>query len=721
MRIRTRRVVALATAIPVLALSMGTSGKTVRAAPSDEASQTLQLAEAPPGLAAKQAYEIWLTTALADTVDRDAYKKELAEWKRLHTETVGDYAAYMASGALYTAVVADTAAKKAEVGILAELKALITKAKDALTQATYDETVVVRESWDEEVLVKAAWDEVIREAYDETVKAEYDEIVKAAYDETVEIEPAWDEPVYEGYFVCARCEYMTQNGNEIEDHCIDAHRAEGGASYSVEPVATGEYIHHDAVTETIHHEAEIVHHEAEVIHHEAEFVHHEAEHEVVHHEAETATVPHDNSAELAKYEDAVDKADAEAGPIEGLDGLDLETGFITVINYLDGKIAEKQVEIEESQAKEKVALEAAETAKAAYEAKKALCDAAFAVLKEAVSRAVEASFLIPEGEYFIFNGAGGNTVIDIAGGSTANGANVRLYTYNKSNAQKFRVVHNDDGTVTLISAKSGKALDAAGGGSLNGTNIQQYTSNKTFAQRWVITDPDRDGLYTIKASYCPCVISTKDQSNSSGANVQLFKDYGRDVQEWRFATPSSVYFIDVSDPDKWYYDTVYWAFENGITSGYGKDTFQPAVNVTRAQVVQFLYNIAGKPSVEGLQEESFRDVKEGAWYYDAVTWASANNLTSGYGEGTFQPNVPCTRAMIAKFLRQYATYIGQDTEVRKTVSFTDVKENAWYYDAVAWAAEQGLTSGYGIGLFQPNASCSRAMMVTFLQRAAWAA
>lgn len=121
MRTQTRRVVALATAIPVLALSLGTGGKTVRAAPSNKTAPALQLAEAPPGLASQQAYEIWLNT-LADTVDRGAYKKELAEWKRLHTETIGDYAAYMSSGALYTTVSADTAAKKAEAGILEDLR-----------------------------------------------------------------------------------------------------------------------------------------------------------------------------------------------------------------------------------------------------------------------------------------------------------------------------------------------------------------------------------------------------------------------------------------------------------------------------------------------------------------------------------------------------------------------------------------------------------------------
>ena len=87
---------------------------------------------------------------------------------------------------------------------------------------------------------------------------------------------AWDEPAYEYFDVCAKCGYMTQNRTDMVIHCQDVHEAEGGASYSVEPVQTGS-IHHEAVIETVHHPAEIVHHEAEVIHHPAEVIHHEAE------------------------------------------------------------------------------------------------------------------------------------------------------------------------------------------------------------------------------------------------------------------------------------------------------------------------------------------------------------------------------------------------------------------------------------------------------------
>ena len=132
-------------------------------------------------------------------------------------------------------------------------------------------------SWvTETVIDKKAWDEVVKEEWNETVKDAWDEVIRDEWDEVVEVEPAWDEPVYEGFYVCARCGFMTQDSREIGIHCGDVHEAEGGASYSVEPVQNGS-IHHEAVTETVHHPAEIVHHEAEVIHHSAEVIHHEAE------------------------------------------------------------------------------------------------------------------------------------------------------------------------------------------------------------------------------------------------------------------------------------------------------------------------------------------------------------------------------------------------------------------------------------------------------------
>ncbi|MEE3454569.1 MAG: S-layer homology domain-containing protein [Succiniclasticum sp.] len=113
-------------------------------------------------------------------------------------------------------------------------------------------------------------------------------------------------------------------------------------------------------------------------------------------------------------------------------------------------------------------------------------------------------------------------------------------------------------------------------------------------------------------------------------------------------------FTDVADPSVWFYNSVYWAVENGVTSGMGEGTFQPMAKLSRAQTVTFLYNLAGRPDVSGPQAKEFTDVSNTAWYYNAVKWAVANKITSGYGTGTFQPNATCNRAMMVTFLKKVA-------------------------------------------------------------------
>lgn len=177
---------------------------------------------------------------------------------------------------------------------------------------------------------------------------------------------------------------------------------------------------------------------------------------------------------------------------------------------------------------------------------------------------------------------------------------------------------------------------------------------------------------------------------------------------------ASVRFSDVSDPSSWYYDAVYWAVENNVTSGMGKNTFQPMAKLTRAQAVTFLYNMAGKPDVSKLKVKDFSDVAKTAWYYNAVKWATANKITSGHGEGTFQPNENCNRAMVITFLANYAKMAGTYRTPKYPSNFRDVPENAWYRKSVDWALKYGITSGHGKGRFGSNEICNRAMMVTFL-------
>ena len=108
----------------------------------------------------------------------------------------------------------------------------------------------------------------------------------------------------------------------------------------------------------------------------------------------------------------------------------------------------------------------------------------------------------------------------------------------------------------------------------------------------------------------------------------------------------------------------------------------------------------------------FTDVAEGAYYYDAVLWAVANGITDGVDDTHFAPNATCTRAQIVTFLWRAQG----NPEAGTDNPFTDVAVDAYYADAVLWAVENGVTSGTTATTFSPNSDCTRAQIVTFLFR-----
>ena len=129
---------------------------------------------------------------------------------------------------------------------------------------------------------------------------------------------------------------------------------------------------------------------------------------------------------------------------------------------------------------------------------------------------------------------------------------------------------------------------------------------------------------------------------------------------------------------------------------------------------------AGKVTVEAMFEAEqstgknpFIDVPAGSYYEDAVIWAVDKGITTGTGNGRFSPDAPCTRAQIVTFLWRAAG----SPAPKSMSSFSDVPADAFYAKAVAWAVENGITSGTGEGKFSPDATCTRAQSVTFLYRA----
>ena len=172
-------------------------------------------------------------------------------------------------------------------------------------------------------------------------------------------------------------------------------------------------------------------------------------------------------------------------------------------------------------------------------------------------------------------------------------------------------------------------------------------------------------------------------------------------------------FDDVKDANQYYYAPVYWAVEQGITNGTSKTEFSPEKGCTRAQVVTFLWRAAGEPKPTATTCE-FKDVKADAYYYSAVLWAVENNITNGTSKTTFDPEKTCTRAQIVTFLWRAAK---EPKPTAATCEFTDVKAGAYYYNAVLWAVEKEITNGTSKNTFDPEKTCTRAQIVTFLYRA----
>ena len=169
-------------------------------------------------------------------------------------------------------------------------------------------------------------------------------------------------------------------------------------------------------------------------------------------------------------------------------------------------------------------------------------------------------------------------------------------------------------------------------------------------------------------------------------------------------------FADVP-ADAYYAKAVEWAVKKGITNGKANGLFGSNDSCTRAQIVTFLWRAAGSPAPKGTAKVP-ADVLPGSYCYDAVAWALENGIINGLADGTFGVNNTCTRGQSVTFL-----YRAMGTAPTTVNGFTDVAAGDFYAEAVAWAVENGVTSGTSASAFSPNAGCTRTQIVTFLYRA----
>lgn len=173
-------------------------------------------------------------------------------------------------------------------------------------------------------------------------------------------------------------------------------------------------------------------------------------------------------------------------------------------------------------------------------------------------------------------------------------------------------------------------------------------------------------------------------------------------------------FIDVKTTD-YFYDSVKWAVNKGVTTGTSSTTFSPYNPCKRAEIVTFLWRAAGSPEPTTTRNP-FKDVNAvtHSSYYKAILWASQKGIAAGTSTTTFSPDQVCTRAQIVTFLYRYAGKpSGYYSNPFKDVSATN---EASYYNAILWASGKGITTGSSPTTFSPYASCNRAEAVTFLYR-----
>ncbi len=285
---------------------------------------------------------------------------------------------------------------------------------------------------------------------------------------------------------------------------------------------------------------------------------------------------------------------------------------------------------------------------------------------------------------------------------------------------KWLFTPTDTNYTTLIGSIELYHKSSSGGG---GWYYTYYTIKATAGTNgsispsgWTSVRDGRDQTFTITPDKGYAVAKVLVDGKSVGAvKSYTFKNVTKDhtieaVFMKSNGNPQTGVFVDVAE-GSYYEEAIDWAVEKGITNGVSSNMFAPNDPCTRAQIVTFLWRAAGSPAPKSMS--SFTDVPADAFYAKAVAWAVENGITSGTGEGKFSPNSTCTRAQAVTFLYRASG----SPAVSGSAEFSDVATNAYYADAVAWAAKKGITTGIGGGLFGSDNDCTRGQIVTFLWRA----
>lgn len=325
-----------------------------------------------------------------------------------------------------------------------------------------------------------------------------------------------------------------------------------------------------------------------------------------------------------------------------------------------------------------------------------------------------------------------NVVIKVNGQEVANSVDLEAGTYTVEVSADNCEVFNSNITITADTATHTQTIamtylpadytkvDAAiaKANALNKDNYMDFSGVEAAVKAVVrdknITEQSEvDAMAKVIEEAINALVRKSSGGDDSDPTYAI--EVGKDIRNGtvtanrRYAERGDTVTITVKPDDGFKLDDLTVTDKNGnelklTDKGNGKYTFKmPAGKVT----------VSATFAPEKTAADYFADVPANSYYADAVSWAAKNGITGGIGNGLFGPNQPCTRAQIVTFLWRAAG----SPEPKAMSSFADVSTDAYYAKAVAWAVENGITTGTGDGKFSPDATCTRAQSVTFLFRA----
>ena len=211
-------------------------------------------------------------------------------------------------------------------------------------------------------------------------------------------------------------------------------------------------------------------------------------------------------------------------------------------------------------------------------------------------------------------------------------------------------------------------------------------------------DENRDALEksgeTARAAINSAATEDAVEALLAGAEEELSAIAGRRCAAEKF--------VDVSQ-DSWYHNALDFVLNGGMMSGYSENCFAPEDPLSRAMLIQILYNVEGRPGTS--LNQCFTDVTEEDWWYCAVLWGAEKGIVLGNPDGTYDPTAPVTREQMVTILYRYAG--SPETEAELSFADKDLVEE-WAEKAVAWAADSGIVQGVGMNLFDPDGNTTRA-------------